>query len=752
MAAGDIRAGGAYVEITAEDSKLQGALRDAESATQKFQRKLDAWSVGVGAALTAAFIGAKKALDGLFGSLSNYGDKLDEMSQRIGISVESLARLDKMAMLCGSTIEEFESAITRMQRSLEQAAQGGAQQTAALQRLGLSISSLKSLSPEQQFLTVAKAMGDVSDQAERVALTMTLFGRTGTTLLPFFNEGAEGIQNLEDRISSLGGVISSDAAAAFGELNDSLDILKSTMTTTAASMLSTMVPAVKKALDLIESTWAWVRKLHESHRAVGVFVGTVSAASAAFLACAGAMTVWSLAAGKLSAALKLVSSALALATTNPWTLGLIAAAAAVGGLVAWLQKGKAAIKDYTSEVEAVTRQHEEQAATDRNLMARLEELANKTNKSAEEMAEAELIVSRLSSRYGDLGISINKATGEIEGMTEAQQRLATAQKNIKIADLKAEVAALSAQATRSDREGHIAEMQSDLSNLRLHTDKGHNELYGTNRRYTRTYDKLQEKLAERKADQESLAARQEYLAALEQGVDLKVSEQGARGEVAPETDVPDVSSARARAERAQAQASRIGVSDYDLAIRDAQAAFDETKTAAEQVRAADIAGGMAESEAEERFRATMDAAQKIMDAATTEAAERKAAQEDAQAEKDARLAAEKEAAAEREREAVVRAAKEREREQEEENRRIADAQKRHQEYAEAQSAILAQNISDGIRESASVRGTFSAFEGTTESPLQEKMLKASEQSAKFIQKVYQELYDLNQKYEVGYTA
>ena len=64
---GDIRAGGAYVEVTCEGSKLDAGLKDAESATQKFQRKLDAWSVGVGAALTAAFVGATKALNAFFG-------------------------------------------------------------------------------------------------------------------------------------------------------------------------------------------------------------------------------------------------------------------------------------------------------------------------------------------------------------------------------------------------------------------------------------------------------------------------------------------------------------------------------------------------------------------------------------------------------------------------------------------------------------------------------------------------------------
>ena len=170
--AGDIRAGGAYVEVTCEGSKLEAGLKDAESATQQFQRKLDGWSVAVGAAVTAAFVGATKALNSFFGSMLSKGDQLDKMSQRIGVSVEGIQKLSQMAKLSGSSMETFEGAITKLQKSLEGAAQGGAAQQQAFQRLGLSITDLKAMSPEDQFLAVSKAMGGLTDQSEKTALAM----------------------------------------------------------------------------------------------------------------------------------------------------------------------------------------------------------------------------------------------------------------------------------------------------------------------------------------------------------------------------------------------------------------------------------------------------------------------------------------------------------------------------------------------------------------------------------------------------
>lgn len=749
--AGDIRAGGAYVEVTCEGSKLEAGLKDAESATQKFQRKLDGWSVAVGAAMTAAFVGAAKALNSFFGSMIDKGDALDKMSQRIGVSVEGLGKLSQMAQLCGSDMGTFEGAITKLQKSLEGAAQGGAAQQQAFQRLGLSITDLKAMKPEDQFLAVSKAMGGLTDQSERTAMAMALFGKSGTQLMPFFNQGAEGIADMESKIGSLGGVMSAQGAKAMADLNDALTLLKNGISGAAQNMMANLAPAITKGIELVTKAFTVTREFLSVHPGIKMLIGTVAGAVGAFAACAAAMTAWSLAAGKLSAALKLVSSAMSMLTaTNPWILAIVAAGAAVGGLIAWLNKGKKAVIEFSHECEEQTRKHQEQADANNSLMQRLEELANKQNKSAAEMAEAEAICNRLNSAYGDLGLTVDKATGSINGLTDAQKKMAEAQRNMKIADIKSEISEMENNAKKastilSGKKVNGIKASVNALGTGYSTDGGKtwsNFKDGQQVRNGYLYTAKEAELEDQaQIEQEKLAARRQYLNELENGVDLEST--SAPTEPAAPVDTAD--SERNRLESVRNQASRIGVSDYDLAMRDAQEALDKTRADAEKVKESDIAGGMSAEDAETRFRETMDAAQAIYDEAVQEAADKAAAAEKALADQREREA--KEAADE-----LERVQKERQRVEEEERRKIAEQQKRQQEYQKEYQKIVSQNINDGIKESATVKGTFSAFESSTDNGYQQKILKANEQVQKFTKKMYEELVQLNEKYAAGYTA
>ena len=734
---GDIRAGGAYVEVTCEGSKLEAGLKNAESATQKFQRKLDGWSVAVGAAMTAAFVGAAKALNSFFGSMIDRGDALDKMSQRIGISVEGLSKLSQMAQLCGSDMGTFEGAITKLQKSLEGAAQGGAAQQMAFQRLGLSITDLKAMSPEEQFLTVSKAMGGLTDQSERTAMAMELFGKSGTQLMPFFNQGEEGISAMEQKITDLGGVMSNEGAKAMADLNDALTLLKNGIAGTAQNMMASLAPAMTKTIEFLTKAFTATKQFLSNHPGIKMMIGTVGGAAIAFGSAAAAMTAWGLAAGKLSAAIKLVNGALAVfKMSNPWILAIGAAGAAVGGLIAYLNKGEKAVQDFSRKCEEQTQKHKEQADANNALMQRLEELANKQNKNAEEMAEAEAICARLNSAYGDLGLTVDKTTGSINGLTEAQKKMAAAQQATKIADVKAEINALKQQRDASDKEAQKWNSRMERSG---NVFKGG---FWDRRSSQEEYNKARRNS---KAASEQIAAKEQYLRELENGVDLEATSTPS-APAPPAAPVDTADSERSRLEGVRNQASRIGVSDYDLALRDAAEALAKTTTDAEKVKEADIAGGMSAEDAEARFRETMDAAQAIYDEAVQEAADKAAAAEKALADQREREA--KEAADE-----IERARKEREKAQEEEMRKIAEQQKRQQEYQKEYQKIVSQNISDGVRDSASVRGTFSAFEGSRADPIQQKMLKANEQIQKFTKKMYDELVQLNEKYAAsGYEA
>jgi hypothetical protein len=502
--------------------------------------------------------------------------------------------------------------------------------------------------------------------------------------------------------------------------------------------MASLAPAITKGIELITKAFTATKQFLSNHPGIKMLIGTVGGAAIAFGSAAAAMTAWGLAAGKLSAAIKLVNGALAVfKMSNPWILAIGAAGAAVGGLIAYLNKGEKAVQDFSRKCEEQTQKHKEQADANNALMNRLQELADKQNKSAEEMAEAEAICQRLNSAYGDLGLSVDKATGSINGLTEAQKKMAAAQKATQIADIKAEINSLKQQRDASDKEAQKWSSRQERSG---NVFKG--GLWG------RVYSQEKYNQARRnsRATTEQIQAKEQYLRELENGVDLeKTAAPGAVTPAEPAAPVDTADSERNRLESVRNQASRIGVSDYDLAKRDAAEAFKKTEEDALKVKEADIAGGMSGEEAEARFKETMDAATKIYADAVAEANEKRAKEEQRLADERAREA--KEAADE-----IERARKEREKAQEEEMRKIADQQRKEQEYQKERNKILSQNINDGIKESATVKGTFSAFESSSDNGYQQKILKANEQVQKFTKKMYEELVQLNEKYAAGYTT
>jgi hypothetical protein len=129
--------------------------------------------IAAGATAGAAALGvaAKHALD--------YADALTKASDRTGIGVVALQRLEAIALASGNTLDDVTNAVNQFQKRLST---GDAR--AALDRIGLSITSIRALAPDDQFIAIAKAIQTIHDPAEQTRIAMELFGKSGAQLLP----------------------------------------------------------------------------------------------------------------------------------------------------------------------------------------------------------------------------------------------------------------------------------------------------------------------------------------------------------------------------------------------------------------------------------------------------------------------------------------------------------------------------------------------------------------------------------------
>jgi hypothetical protein len=179
MAGGsDIRAGKAFVEIYLNKSALVKDLKGIGT-------ELKSWSAGItsmgtklamaGAAVTAPMLAAVH-------SWAAAGTELGHMSERTGMSVQSLAVLRYAAARNGVEFASLEHAAHRVNRSIVEAAQGSQASAVALARLGLSSQQLLRMAPDDRFFAIADALNKIQNPAIKDAAAMQLMGRGAAEL------------------------------------------------------------------------------------------------------------------------------------------------------------------------------------------------------------------------------------------------------------------------------------------------------------------------------------------------------------------------------------------------------------------------------------------------------------------------------------------------------------------------------------------------------------------------------------------
>ncbi len=200
--------------------KLLGNLgRAAGNVDKLFGTSFAASAASVGESLTALGISVPGAVAG-FTALAAAGgatiaylvstadqvERLTFAADKLGASFDFVQVLDEAARRSGSSIDELGSTFNKLLVRIDAASTGSEKAQKAFDRVGISVDSLKTLSPEQVFRQTAEALVGIQDPAARAAAAVAIFGKTGADLLPTlrgFAEAERDIERFGARISGL---------------------------------------------------------------------------------------------------------------------------------------------------------------------------------------------------------------------------------------------------------------------------------------------------------------------------------------------------------------------------------------------------------------------------------------------------------------------------------------------------------------------------------------------------------------------
>lgn len=196
-------------------------------------------------------------LTGSLDQVTEAASRAVDESQRLGVSAEALQELGYAADLSGSSFEGMTGALTKFSRNLEKAKQGGGEAGDAFRKLGINVKrDLANETLDQNLELIAERISQMPDGAEKAAVAMQLFGRSGTKLIPLLNEGQEGIVKLRNEARELGVVIDEETAKSLEEFGDDQDRLKASMTGLKNEVVKALLPTLSK---MVKSTIAWVK-------------------------------------------------------------------------------------------------------------------------------------------------------------------------------------------------------------------------------------------------------------------------------------------------------------------------------------------------------------------------------------------------------------------------------------------------------------------------------------------------------------
>lgn len=255
--------------LSSTAGKVSGGLKGLAGAAGGLSGALGSLvPLATGAGLAAM---AKGAIDA--------ADNMNDLSQKTGVSVESLSKFQQAANASGTSIEGVGGAMIKLNKGL---AAGTGPAADALKALGLSATdaSGKLKTTDQVMLEVADKFKAMPDGAGKTALALQLFGKAGADMIPLLNGGSKAITDLS---ATMTGAFAKGADS----LNDKLAALQGKLLALGVNIGTALMPLLNVVTDLVLNLANAFAAMPGPLQAI---VGAVVALAAAFVVLAPAIS------------------------------------------------------------------------------------------------------------------------------------------------------------------------------------------------------------------------------------------------------------------------------------------------------------------------------------------------------------------------------------------------------------------------------------------------------------------------------
>lgn len=251
------------MDLNARLANIESDLGKMSHLAEKHNQRMQAAFAKTGqvaaTALSALGVGSLAAF---VKSSIDAADNLNDLSKKTGVAVENLAGLQLVVDKSGTTMEMLGGGISKLNKTLGEAAAGSKSAQTVLHDLGITATD-----PMEAFYQLADAFGRFKTEGDKANAMSQIIGKTWTELAPALAEGGAGLRSMVEEGKRLNPVTREMAEQA-DKFNDAMSRFKTEAAGVGTSIANSILPAMNAMLE----RWNTAITLSRQH---GGFIGLV---------------------------------------------------------------------------------------------------------------------------------------------------------------------------------------------------------------------------------------------------------------------------------------------------------------------------------------------------------------------------------------------------------------------------------------------------------------------------------------------
>ena len=258
----------AKVKLAENEKAMQGLSEETDEAAKSTSvfsdvLKADLLSGAIKTGIKAVASGIREigqALADTAKDSAEYADNILTLSTNTGIAAETLQEYQYMAELTDTSLETITGSMAKLIRNMQNAKNGTGNAAAAFAAMGVSVTDANGelRDNEEVFTEVIDKLGKMSNETQRDAYAMDIFGKSAQDLNSLIAVGKDGIAAFAKEAHDMGYVLDEETLSSLGAVDDALVRLDNFMTMIKNTIGAALAPAVTELADELQ---AWARSV-----------------------------------------------------------------------------------------------------------------------------------------------------------------------------------------------------------------------------------------------------------------------------------------------------------------------------------------------------------------------------------------------------------------------------------------------------------------------------------------------------------